>query len=163
MAKPAQKTQETTEPRREHWLEAPVLVRQRIKSWLVESNAGRLSPASALRDIFGCGYDVRFDEIPQPLTQALESTSDTEQRIAIAKKFPSTQAFAEKQAVIVWNNASNWRLTSLADERASKQTTTGAAQLEARIQARAAEILEERRKAEHASAVEQARRELTGA
>ena len=160
MRSTTQKAPESPEPRREHWSTAPELTRNRIKSWLNEANAGRLSPASALRDTFATGYDVRRDEVPQPMTLSFASTSDPEKCTELKKKFPSTQDFAEKQAVQDWNNHASWRLRSIADEATERRATTNSHELERRVQERAAQIIAKRRNDELDAAVEQARKEL---
>jgi hypothetical protein len=152
--------QEEKPAMREHWSTAPELVKARIADSLRRANAGQIGPQVPVHLCFECGYDLRLDEVPQPLTKALEGVTDSVRRSEITRQMGSMLEFGEVQALQIWHRHAEWRTRTLASEQASKISAVDAEQREARIRARAAEILDERRRTEELDAYKQAEKEL---
>lgn len=158
--KPAKPEQPTA---REHWSQAPASTRKNIEYLL--ANARRHGGRASLAFVRGCmarGYDCTLAEIPTPITDEIDSVATGKAKQAVIQGYGSIDAAAERQAVAIWNGMSKtrWRTTSIAQEQAERKANAEAERRAEAVKVRAAEILEQRRRSEEQSALEQAEKEI---
>ena len=104
---------------REHWSTAPALVKNRIESLFSDAQNARIDSPTLVRGCFTFGYDMRRDEIPTPVMNAIAAGVS---QFEINQRFGSMREQSERlEAVNHCNSCCRPERDSLTFDRKESQ------------------------------------------
>lgn len=152
MSKSAQKPQDSSTPRREHWSAASSVVQRKLSELKADGDA-----VGFVTHCFSVGFACHRDEIPQPATQAKDAGMPV---FDVNRRFGSMKMQSEQQALSMWDSRAAWRSSTLAEEQAARQSAYDATERDKQVRRRAGEIVAQKRNELELAAIAQAKAEL---